>query len=831
VRYPALPPAIAILCGAAIGVRCAAPAEAVAAVLVLGAALSIVSWRERVAPAFVASALLTAAASGYSVSSVAAHRALHAPLRAVLAESAGPQAVSDVPGDTVTLVGVLQADAAAAVSGVRLSLDVRHVRIDRRERPARGGVLLTVTGAAPPGLVEQWRGGRTLSLPAQLRRPSRYLNPGARDEEAALAFRGTTLVGSVKSALLVQVVEPGPVHAEAAACLRWRVRRTVDRLVGAHDARSAAIVRAILLGDRAGLDDETEERLRDAGTYHVIAISGGNIAVLASAMLLGAGIAGLRPGIAHPAAAAMLAGYAFLVGGGASVVRATLMADLYLLARAVDHRAKPLNAVGASAGLTCAIDPLAVCDAGAWLTYGATVSILAGAPPLLARLRSAPLAIRVPAGLLAASVSAELGLFPVSALAFSRVTAAGLVLNFAAVPLMSAVQAGGILLLAADVLVPGAAPAVARVTHVAAWSLVESARGVELAPWSVVRVPAPCAGVVAAYYAAWLAWFALLRLAAASPAARRAARLARGAAGLALVVCGAWIVFTPHLRFARTDALEAAFIDVGQGTSTLVRFPSGDALLVDAGGGGGGRFDIGRRVVAPAIWAAGVRRLTHLVVTHADADHVGGAAVLVADFRPREVWEGVPVPPEPLLQHLRSAAARAGAAWRTVQRGDRIRFGDAEVVAYHPPRPEWERQRVRNDDSVVVEVRFGDVSLLLTGDVERAAEAELARLVEPAGVRVMLAPHHGSATSSTRPLIDAAAPALAVVSAGRGNRYGHPHAAALDRYRAAGARVLRTDLDGAIALRTDGRTVEVRTFSGLSLTLRPMRRAPRLRPA
>jgi competence protein ComEC len=156
-----------------------------------------------------------------------------------------------------------------------------------------------------------------------------------------------------------------------------------------------------------------------------------------------------------------------------------------------------------------------------------------------------------------------------------------------------------------------------------------------------------------------------------------------------------------------------------------------------------------------------------------------------------------------------------------VQRGDRIRFGEAEVVVWHPPPPAWERQRVRNDDSVVVEVRFGAASLLLTGDAEAAAEADVARVLEPAGVRVLLAAHHGSATSSTWPLLRAAAPAAVVVSAGRGNRYGHPHPAVLDRYRALGAAVFRTDLDGAVSLRTDGRAVEVATYTGRRLRLVP----------
>ena len=829
-RYPAVPPAIALVSGAALGLSYHAAPSGVAAALVLGTALSVAGWRERVAPAFVAAALFTFAGGGYALASAASDRATHSPLRSAIIAAAGPLAISDAPGDPITLIGTLAADASPTESGVRLSMDAVRVVVDGREHRAAGGVLLTVAGDAPRARIEEWRRGRTVRLPAQLRRPSRYLNPGARDDEAALALRGTTLVGTVKSAMLVQVIGRGGVCAETAAKLRLRIRHIIDSRVGVHSVRSAAIVRAILLGDRAGLDEETEERLQEAGTYHVIAISGGNIAVLAAALMAVAGLAGLRPGIAHLAVAIVLVGYAFLVGGGASVERATQMAVLYLVAHAVDHRARPFNAVGASAGLTAALSPLAVGDAGAWLTYGATVAILAGTPLLLTRLRAAPLAIKAPAGLFASSISAELALFPVSACVFSRVTAAGLLLNFAAIPLMSAVQAGGMALVAVQALSPGAAAAAGWLAHLAAWGLVESARIVEVMPWAVARVPAPASAVLAAYYAAWVTWFAGRRPSSALPAARVLAALARRAAALVLAACGVWIVFTPGLRFGRTPFLEATFIDVGQGTATLVRFPSGHAMLVDAGGAGGGRFDVGRRVVEPAVWEAGVHRLTHVVATHADADHIGGAASVVADFRPREVWEGVPVPPEALLQRLRVSAGRVGAAWRHIQRGDRIRFGEAEVIAWNPEPPAWERQRVRNDDSVVVEVRLGGVSLLLTGDVEASAEADVARLVEPAGVRVMLAPHHGSATSSSGPLLESAAPDLAIISAGRGNRYGHPHAAVLARYRAIGARILRTDLDGAVRLRTDGSTVEVRTFTGRSLTLRPGRRTPRVPP-
>jgi competence protein ComEC len=416
-------------------------------------------------------------------------------------------------------------------------------------------------------------------------------------------------------------------------------------------------------------------------------------------------------------------------------------------------------------------------------------------------------------------------------MAFSRVTGAGLLLNFAAIPLMTVVQAAGMAVLAAAVIAPAAMPAFALATHLAAWGLVESGRLVDLMPWAVARLPAPEIGVVATYYAGWLAALALSHVTSAPAVPSSATRRVRNAA-LGVAACaGAWILVAPQTRFARTSLLEVTFLDVGQGAATLVRFPSGYAMLIDAGGTGSGRFDIGRRVVEPVIWAAGVHRLTHFVATHGDADHIGGAASVVHDLEPGEIWEGVPVPPEPLARQLREIESRAGGAWRFVQRGDALAFGDVVVAIRHPTVPDWERQRVRNDDSVVVDLRVGVVSVMVTGDIEAAAEADLARFIEPAGIRVLLAPHHGSATSSTWPLLRVAAPDLAIISAGRGNRYGHPHRAVLERYRASGARILRTDRDGAITLRTDGRIVTVTTFSGRTMTLRPDSRRSRVPPA
>jgi competence protein ComEC len=267
------------------------------------------------------------------------------------------------------------------------------------------------------------------------------------------------------------------------------------------------------------------------------------------------------------------------------------------------------------------------------------------------------------------------------------------------------------------------------------------------------------------------------------------------------------------------------FLDVGQGDAAIVQFPNGRTLSVDAGGVGSASFDIAGRVIAPALWALGVRRLDYMTITHGDVDHAGGAASLFSDFTPAEVWEGVPVPPHRAMQQLRGLAARAGAAWRRVQPAERVMFGDVELIVHHPPHPEWERQRVRNDDSQVIELRYHDVSVVFTGDIGRDVEARLAASFAPAAVRVLKVPHHGSAGSSSQAFVDALRPDIVAISAGRGNPFGHPAPVVLQRYREAAAAIYRTDHDGAVTVETDGTTVRVRTFSGRTLTLTTTTRA------
>jgi competence protein ComEC len=292
----------------------------------------------------------------------------------------------------------------------------------------------------------------------------------------------------------------------------------------------------------------------------------------------------------------------------------------------------------------------------------------------------------------------------------------------------------------------------------------------------------------------------------------------RRSAATCAIASGLWIVVAP--TFAATPPpLRVTFLDVGQGDAAIVQFPDGRTLSIDAGGLAATTFDIGARIVSPAFWALGVRRLDYMSVTHGDVDHNGGAASVFRDFGPFEVWEGVPVPPHAPTRELRALANEAGAVWRTLQPADRVSFGDVDLVVHHPPRPDWERQRVRNDDSEVLEILYGGVSFVFTGDIGREVERTIAASFSRAPIRILKVPHHGSATSSSQRFLDALRPDIAVISAGRGNPFGHPVPSVLERYSNIGAAIYRTDQDGAVTVETDGITVRVTTFTGRRLTL------------
>ncbi|MCM2256192.1 MAG: DNA internalization-related competence protein ComEC/Rec2 [Vicinamibacteria bacterium] len=740
------------------------------AALALGAAAI-----ERSGPRFAFAALAAAALALGASAGLVERRAYDSnPLRG-LALRAG-----DSP---VRLSGTVVGDGRSVDGEIRVPLDVDARDEAGGGRPS-GRIVLRVqvpTGGSVP-TVTALSAGQRVTAWARLRLPVNARQAGAFDVEALYRRDGLHAAGTVKSARLLEVA-PGEVGLAAAlATVRTDMRTRIERHV--RPGPATALTLAMVLGDRAALDDELEEGFRRAGTYHVLALSGAQVAFVAALIVAVATRLGLGPVAQLWLAAPAVLLYALLVGADVPVMRAAFGTAVVLFGRALDQRAEGLHllAVAALAWLVGA--PAQAGDLGCQLSFLATAGLV-----VLTR----PLARRMPWGGLAwglavtASIAAQWALLPLAVARFHRLALLAPLLNLVAVPLATGLLGLGALTWACDVLAAPLAPLAGAVTSACADLLLASSRWVPegLDP----RLPAPAAWAV-------LLHFGALGVLAFVPRRERA--------GLLLLASAAVGLLLPHAA-RPLGVLRITALEVGHGDAILIELPGGERWMVDAGGGAGGREDrgFGERVLGPALWARGVARIDGLVLTHAHPDHAGGAGFLVRAFGAETVFEG-PLPPrEPASRRL--ASDLAGTRRSTVVAGTRLPWPGVTVDVLGPARPRRPPWRVRNDDSLVLRLRFGRHCVLLTGDAEAAAEAQLA----PGRCDVLKVGHHGSRTSTGSLLLAELRPGLALISAGRRDLFGHPHPEVLARLRAQRALVLQTPVHGAIGFETDGSVLRV----------------------
>ncbi|HVN06204.1 MAG TPA: ComEC/Rec2 family competence protein, partial [Bryobacteraceae bacterium] len=292
--------------------------------------------------------------------------------------------------------------------------------------------------------------------------------------------------------------------------------------------------------------------------------------------------------------------------------------------------------------------------------------------------------------------------------------------------------------------------------------------------------------------------------------ARRAHRIWFGASSATLAVLLVLLLWHPFAPEVVPHAFEMTVVDVGQGDSILLAFPDGKLMLVDGGGiptfghHAPPQMDIGEDVVSPYLWQRSIRHIDVMACTHAHADHIGGLPALLANFHAKVLWTGANSE-NPAWGTLRDRARHGGVRIVPLHRGQCFNFGGASIEVLAPALDYEPKDTPHNNDSLVFRVTYGRHSFILSGDIERPIESELVAEGLVRKTDVLKVAHHGSKTSSTADFLDLARPQFAVISAGFENSYGHPSQEVLDRLQEHQSCVLRTDVDGQVTIRTDGR--------------------------
>jgi competence protein ComEC len=621
--------------------------------------------------------------------------------------------------------------------------------------------------------------------------------------------------------VLVDSVVPAAAAGRAGPVSRFRVGQQA-RLRALLPA-SWPLAEALLLAQKSGLTPETRARWVAAGLVHLLAISGMHVGLIAAGVVFGAGLAGVPRRRARRLAVLLTGAYVLFLGAPTAALRALLQAALFLGSVELQRPAEPFTLLATAGLVILLLEPMALLDPGFQLSFAGMVGLIGWRRPT-----GESLSRRLPAYVrdgLAAGIAASALTTPIAALHFGQAAWIGIPASLVAVPLLGAAVAALLFALVVAALGGGEAGMHAVPADVVLRLLDGLAELCARVPGGHAHVAAPTIlSLLAAATAATLVRGLLQQRAAAAESQppsldggddawaqygrrRTAARirwLIAAAAGVAVL---AW---APLLR-PPDRHLYIHAIDVGQGDAFAIRTPRGRWILVDAGPRTQ-HADAGRDRVVPFLLRHGARRIEALILTHPDADHIGGAAAVLDAFdTPLVIDPGMPAGKD-LFIDLVVAARRGGQRWIAGREGIEFSIDGVEFALLYP-RAELDAGGAANDNSVVFRLGWHGFAALFLGDAPESVEDQLvARHGERMRAAVLKVGHHGSSTSTGESLLQAARPSIALVSAGRRNRYGHPSPIVLYRLARHEVRVLRTDELGNVTVQVTG-AGEIRAFA------------------
>ncbi len=651
-----------------------------------------------------------------------------------------------------------------------------------------GLVLLRLEGPWPADISP----GDMLAIRAELKRPDSFRTEGVFDYAQYLAQKNIWITGFVRSSLLLHKVSGPQSLLHRLRYLPERTRSTIGKAIDhAVSPDISGIYRAILLGDRSHVDADTLEIFKGSGTMHILAISGLHMAVIgfliysglfwllsrSERLLLNFTVKKWAAFLSLP----VLLGYGMLAGMNTPVFRAVIMSSVVILAICSDRQKSPGALLASAAMLILIIEPLQLFTVSFQLSFVAITGIVFLLPVIKNLLNPStksssitPLHEKAVDWLTAAllvSLVASLATAPITLYAFNRFSLVSPLANLFIEPLICLWSLGaglfGIFFIfiqpdIASFLFQIGAFGISATLHIAAffssWS------------FSTIWLPTPTAWLIAVYYCCLivLSYTGWKRIRLAVPT---------------LLVFAACIVlfFYPirHYPGQRARFFRITYLDVGQGTATLLEYPSGYRALIDGGGSSFAATSVGERIIAPFLWKKGIRAIDAVAITHADADHYNGLQFINDHFSPKIIWSREKDGHDDHFKQLIHLAEQRGINVLIPTADDGLSAGEESLVCVanlvDERNGESQRGAQSRNDGIVLKACAARLCALFPGDIGRDGERFIVEQGFAVQAEFLLSPHHGSITSNSSEFLAAVAPSYLLVSAGRSGKGHFPH--------------------------------------------------------
>lgn len=580
--------------------------------------------------------------------------------------------------------------------------------------------------------------------------------------------------------------------------IRDRLKNIINILIGPPYNN---LLIGILLGERNDLSSEIKDIFLESGIMHILAVSGLHVGIIIAALYFILKLVPLSPPLKAIIIIISLIFYSSLLGFRSSVLRATLMLFPIIMGNLLNRKRNVYLSFYFSAWIILLFNPLLLYEAGFLLSFTVTFFMIY-LPPILYKIFSGfnPY-LKKPLSL---SLAAWIGIFPLSAYYFNKVSLIGVIANLFIIPLVGIVVITGFLFTIIGFINLSLANILAKITYIILISINWLAKIFSSLPLAYINIKQPS---IIAIFMFYLLIFCIFKIIYPKMCLLQIRR--RNLITVLMVI----IIIIFFQQSYPSGELIVTFINVGEGDCILIETPQGKNLLIDGGGTPFSNFDIGNKIVVPYLRRKGIQHIHLIILTHPDLDHLEGLMTVVKEMKVSNFVDSGIVSQNIEYQKLINLINEKGISYGSLIAGDQIILSkNLEILVLNPTsHPDFYSKTDLNNSSLVLKLFYKNARILFTGDIEEEAEKEI--LLNQYTIRsdILKIAHHGSLSSTSPDFLEKVNPKIAIISVGD-NNFNHPHPLIINRLEDYGIKVYRTDQNGTIVIQTDGDRYKLNTL-------------------